>query len=300
MVCSMTGGTCTTPRSTQTGRCWPRRRCRRSGSVSSWTTAGPADRSCSWTAATAAHSPRAPRAMTRSPWRTGSTAAAARWCSPPPGPPSTPSKARSRSVTGSGRCSQRRLSTGCAAAPRRGNKDGLVTVNDLYRHVYDTVRAAESRQTPGLWASGAEGDIVVARNPLAVRPKGGQRSALVTGAARPRFVNPAPLTAPSYFQDRHLETEQIADFVRTDDHRVIAVVGRGGVGKTAMVCRMLKALESGHLPDKLGELSVDGIVYLSPGAHSVNFPNLVTDLCRLLPAETADRLRQRYQDCLLY
>jgi len=176
------------------------------------------------------------------------------------------------------------------------NKDGLVTVNDLYRHVYDTVRAAESRQTPGLWASGAEGDIVVARNPLAVRPKGGQRSALVTGAARPRFVNPAPLTAPSYFQDRHLETEQIADFVRTDDHRVIAVVGRGGVGKTAMVCRMLKALESGHLPDKLGELSVDGIVYLSPGAHSVNFPNLVTDLCRLLPAETADRLRQRYQD----
>ena len=64
-----------------------------------------------------------------------------------------------------------------------------------------------------------------------------------------------------------------------------------------MVCRLLKALEGGHLPDDLGELAVDGIVYLSPaGAHPVNFPNLFADLCRLLPPETADRLLQRYRD----
>jgi tetratricopeptide (TPR) repeat protein len=63
------------------------------------------------------------------------------------------------------------------------------------------------------------------------------------------------------------------------------------------VCRLLKALEGGHLPDDLGELAVDGIVYLSPaGAHPVNFPNLFADLCRLLPPETADRLLQRYRD----
>ena len=30
---------------------------------------------------------------------------------------------------------------------------------------------------------------------------------------------------------------------------MMTVVGRGGVGKTAMVCRLLKALEAGQLPD---------------------------------------------------
>jgi tetratricopeptide (TPR) repeat protein len=64
-----------------------------------------------------------------------------------------------------------------------------------------------------------------------------------------------------------------------------------------MVCRLLKALEGGRLPDDLGELDVDGIVYLSPsGAHPVNFANLFHDLCRLLPDEAADGMRQLYKD----
>jgi tetratricopeptide (TPR) repeat protein len=77
----------------------------------------------------------------------------------------------------------------------------------------------------------------------------------------------------------------------------MTVVGRGGVGKTALVCRLLKALEAGRLPDGLGQLPVDGIVYLSPaGTHPVSFPNLFADLCRLLPPPHADRLLQRYRD----
>jgi tetratricopeptide (TPR) repeat protein len=115
--------------------------------------------------------------------------------------------------------------------------------------------------------------------------------------ARAKFVNAPPVGAPRYFQDRHVETEFIADFLRAPDERIITVVGRGGVGKTAMVCRLLKALESGRLPDDLGVLDVDGIVYLSPaGEHPVNFPNLFTDLCRLLPPRAADHLMRRYRD----
>ncbi len=70
----------------------------------------------------------------------------------------------------------------------------------------------------------------------------------------------------------------------------MTVVGRGGVGKTAMVCRLLKALESGGLPDNLGEMKIDGIVYLSEsGSHRVNFPNIFADLSKLLPTETAEQ-----------
>ena len=89
-----------------------------------------------------------------------------------------------------------------------------------------------------------------------------------------------------------MESEQMGDFLRATDERIMTVVGRGGVGKTAMVCRLLKTLETGQLPDDLGELDVEGIVYLSPaGMHPVNFPNLFNDLCRLLPLQAADRLQ---------
>ena len=113
--------------------------------------------------------------------------------------------------------------------------------------------------------------------------------------SRAKFVNPPPVV-PGYFQDRNAETEHVVEFLRTDDERIMTLVGRGGVGKTTIAARVLKALEDGRLPDELGELEVDGIVYLSPtGAHPVSFPNLFADLSRLLPQETADQLLLRYR-----
>ena len=44
------------------------------------------------------------------------------------------------------------------------DKDGLITVTDLYRYVYENVRAAEPRQTPELWTYGAEGDVLLAHS----------------------------------------------------------------------------------------------------------------------------------------
>jgi tetratricopeptide (TPR) repeat protein len=117
------------------------------------------------------------------------------------------------------------------------------------------------------------------------------------GRGQTKFINPPPLLAPSYFQDRHIENSLIAKFLRDSACRLLTVAGRGGVGKTAMVCRLLKALEAGHLPDDLGELPVSGIVYLSAvGSHRVSFPNLHADLLRLLPADRAQPLAALYQD----
>jgi tetratricopeptide (TPR) repeat protein len=82
--------------------------------------------------------------------------------------------------------------------------------------------------------------------------------------------------------------------------RLVSVVGRGGIGKTALVCRLLKGLEAGRIPDVEGEsgrITVGGIVYLSSnGVHRVEYPNLVADLLRLLPAEAGRRLQGQYQD----
>ena len=112
-----------------------------------------------------------------------------------------------------------------------------------------------------------------------------------------KFINPPPATAPSWFQDRHVETEQVGNFLKDPSLRMMTVVGRGGIGKTAMVCRLLKALEAGHLPDDLGPLSVDGIVYLSPkGLRQVTLPHLYADLCKLLAPSRAELLDAVYRN----
>ena len=119
----------------------------------------------------------------------------------------------------------------------------------------------------------------------------------IGGAARSKFINPPPMIAPIYFQDRYVESQLIGNFLKDDAKRMMTINGRGGIGKTAMACRLLKALESGQLPDDLGALSVDGIVYLSAtGTRRINVPNLYADLCQLLPADKAQPLEALYKD----
>jgi len=111
-----------------------------------------------------------------------------------------------------------------------------------------------------------------------------------------KFINPPP-PVPVYFQNRSFETKLIGDFLKNDSQRLMTVVGRAGIGKTAMVCRLLRSLEKGKLPDDGGELSVDGIVYLSEkGLRKINVPNMYTDLCRLLPSDTAQKLDEVYRN----
>jgi tetratricopeptide (TPR) repeat protein len=107
-------------------------------------------------------------------------------------------------------------------------------------------------------------------------------------APRSKFINPPPGLAPTYFQNRHVETGMLGGFLKDDALRLVTVVGRGGTGKTALVCRLLKSLEGGQLPDDGGPLEVDGIVYLSAtGTRRVNMPNIYSDLSKLLPEEAA-------------
>ncbi len=72
------------------------------------------------------------------------------------------------------------------------------------------------------------------------------------GVTYGKFINPPPMIAPTWFQGRQFETRQIGEFLKDESLRLMTVVGRGGVGKTAMVCRLLRSLEGGQLPDDGG------------------------------------------------
>lgn len=120
----------------------------------------------------------------------------------------------------------------------------------------------------------------------------------ISGISKSKFINPPPLVAPTYFQNRHLETQQIGNFLTDEALRLMVVVGRGGIGKTAMVCRLLRSLEGGKLPDDGSALSVDGIVYLSNARefHRATVPDLFTSLTQLLAEGAAARLDAVYKN----
>jgi Domain of unknown function (DUF4062) len=61
-----------------------------------------------------------------------------------------------------------------------------------------------------------------------------------------KFINPPPAVAPAWFQGRQLETRLLAKYVADPGIALVTVSGRGGIGKTALVCRLLKGL--GALP----------------------------------------------------
>jgi tetratricopeptide (TPR) repeat protein len=118
------------------------------------------------------------------------------------------------------------------------------------------------------------------------------------GTTSGKFINPPPLIAPTWFQNRHVETRQIGEFLKDESLRLMTVAGRGGVGKTAMVCRLLRSLECGQLPDEGGALAVDAVVYLSSARsfHRTTFPDLYASLTKLLPDDAVKQLDAIYKN----
>jgi tetratricopeptide (TPR) repeat protein len=115
-----------------------------------------------------------------------------------------------------------------------------------------------------------------------------------------KFINPPPTVAPTWFQGRKAETTLLAQYLASPDIRMVSLVGRAGIGKTALVCRLLKSIELGRALNPEGgaaAVTASGIVYLSRnGAHQVAYPTLVSDLLSLLPADTARWLQLMYQE----
>lgn len=104
---------------------------------------------------------------------------------------------------------------------------------------------------------------------------------------RTKFLNCAPAEVPDSFQDRISETQTLVSFLKSTGSRCAFVVGRGGEGKTTLVCRILDALQRGAtVPDTDDDLKVDGIIYLSAKiSRQPSFTNLSQDLAKLIPQE---------------
>ena len=59
------------------------------------------------------------------------------------------------------------IATGIRTGVADTDHDGYISVDDAYAYAFDAMRAAGAQQTPQRWLYGAEGDIVLAKNPTA-------------------------------------------------------------------------------------------------------------------------------------
>ena len=121
------------------------------------------------------------------------------------------------------------------------DKDGLITVTDLYQYVYDNVRSAEPRQTPELWTYGAEGNLLVAHSvrgaviepeplpeDLRVTLESPRRRVRETGVAELADLLDAALPGVALAARRALERIAEEDHPQVAELASIAVTAPGG------------------------------------------------------------------------
>ena len=115
---------------------------------------------------------------------------------------------------------------------------------------------------------------------------------------RQRVVNLRPLDVTHTFKDRLREVQALCDHLADASVRLVSVVGRGGMGKTALVSRVLADLERGILPvpGEERELPIDGILYLSARSTGLGLERIYADVGRMLGEPAASKLPACWAD----
>lgn len=127
----------------------------------------------------------------------------------------------------------------------------------------------------------AEGLEEIRQQTTAV-PSTDQRQIYVVG--RP------PLGMVEHFKDRVRERKKIGQLLAEPTTRLVSVIGHGGMGKTALVSKILRDLEQHRWPHTNDDIPLDGIVYLSTRTAGISLERLFLDCAKLLGGEQKKRL----------
>jgi tetratricopeptide (TPR) repeat protein len=107
---------------------------------------------------------------------------------------------------------------------------------------------------------------------------------------RLRVVGQPPLDVADYFKDRQRDLQKLGQLLSEPTTRLVSVIGHGGMGKTALACKVLQDLERHRWPYTEDELPVDGVVYLSTRTAGISLERLFLDCAKLLGGEEQERL----------
>jgi len=123
---------------------------------------------------------------------------------------------------------------------------------------------------------------------------------LLIKTGRQRVVNRRPLDIEVIFKDRQREIQALRDSLADERVRLVSVVGRSGMGKTALVSHVLADFErqivTSEGPDGAGSgaTPVDGILYLSAKSTGLGLERIYADVGRMVGEPASSRLVVRW------
>jgi tetratricopeptide (TPR) repeat protein len=110
--------------------------------------------------------------------------------------------------------------------------------------------------------------------------------------ARPgqKIVGQRVAQAVDYFKNRGSECERLRRLLIEDSTRIVTVTGRRGIGKSALVAKVLEDLQSHRRSPADEPVEVDGIVYASARTRGISLERVFLDCGRLVGGRQEQRL----------
>jgi tetratricopeptide (TPR) repeat protein len=105
-----------------------------------------------------------------------------------------------------------------------------------------------------------------------------------------KVIGQPPRDVTTLFKDRTEPRAIIGRALADPATRLVTIIGRGGMGKTALATKILRDIEDENWPHTDQSLSVDGIVYESTRTNGITLERTFLDCARMLGAERNDEL----------
>jgi tetratricopeptide (TPR) repeat protein len=115
---------------------------------------------------------------------------------------------------------------------------------------------------------------------------------------RERVVGPMPGTVVQHFKGRGRELGVLRRHLADENLRLVWVCGRGGIGKTSLITKLLHELQemTGTRHQDTLPWEVEGIVYVALRQPEYRSPDKIIELiCRTLEPHAAQELRAKWQ-----
>ncbi|MFC1976367.1 tetratricopeptide repeat protein [Chloroflexota bacterium] len=103
-------------------------------------------------------------------------------------------------------------------------------------------------------------------------------------------VGRPPLGVVEHFKNRVREQERIGQLLAEPATRLVSVIGHGGMGKTALVSKVLLQISQHRWPHTDDDIPLDGIVYLSTRTAGISLERLFLDCAKMLGNKAEKKL----------
>jgi DNA-binding winged helix-turn-helix (wHTH) protein/tetratricopeptide (TPR) repeat protein len=148
-----------------------------------------------------------------------------------------------------------------------------------YNNESDYVHTYVSRLRRKLEPDNAAPQYIITEPGIGYRFQADDSRAIINPPTAPsdgvKTINPLPQRVDDRFTGRETEQQTLLDLLEKRT-RLISIYGRAGIGKTALVCKVLAGLQTSDA------LPIDGMVFLSATSTGIGMARIFADFGRLL------------------